>query len=345
MIAVSGVLPVKAVIAFSADDLVIQGDSGVNDIIQPGLYTFNSLYPDYNIDLSVPESDPAATALDELKAGNIDIAMSGRALSSSDDPSHLLKDFRIGYQAIVMIVNADCPASEINTEQIKAIYEGAQSDWTDLGGLALTPRAMIAGSGLYQALTSENWFAGVSASLEADVIENTDLPRLESNEEMAAAIGENPDEIGYISLGYASYLDESVKCLNLGTSSSSGYIAPEKSNVYPRDPASENYPSRELHLFYRKSNAKTALSDYLDFMVSPVGQDELQLAGGVKRFFEPDLNGDGEVNLGDVVKIGLVWGETGDAGWVFEDLNQDGDINILDAVMVGMWWDFKYIAN
>jgi DMSO/TMAO reductase YedYZ molybdopterin-dependent catalytic subunit len=53
---------------------------------------------------------------------------------------------------------------------------------------------------------------------------------------------------------------------------------------------------------------------------------------------EWDLNGDHVCNIGDVVKAGLHWGETGSDGWIPEDLNSDGIINIGDVVVVGLYW-------
>jgi ABC-type phosphate transport system substrate-binding protein len=321
-----------------SDDLIIQGGAQVNDIIQPGLSAFDSIYPGYNIEISVPDTSPEQAALNELKAGNIDIAMAGWALASSDDPTGVLKDLMIGRQAIVMIVNAESGFDNISYSQIKAIYEGTQSDWSQLGGSPLTPRAMLNTSGLYQNFTSTGWFAGVSGDLEETVIDNTGLPRLEDNIEMALAIADNPDQIGYIGFGYIPYLDNTVKCLNVKTSTSgSSYISPIWQNMY-----SLAYPSRDLHLWFQKANHKTALTDYLKFIASPVGQDEIALAGGVKKYPDADLNKDGEINLGDVVMIGLQWGKSGDTGWIFEDINRDGMINILDVVKIGLWWDYSY---
>jgi hypothetical protein len=51
-----------------------------------------------------------------------------------------------------------------------------------------------------------------------------------------------------------------------------------------------------------------------------------------------DLNGDHTCNIGDVVVIGLHWGETGTAGWIPQDLNSDGIINIGDVVVLGLHW-------
>jgi DMSO/TMAO reductase YedYZ molybdopterin-dependent catalytic subunit len=53
---------------------------------------------------------------------------------------------------------------------------------------------------------------------------------------------------------------------------------------------------------------------------------------------EWDLNGDRICDIGDVVKVGLRWGETGSDGWVPEDLNSDGIVDIGDVVVVGLYW-------
>ena len=51
-----------------------------------------------------------------------------------------------------------------------------------------------------------------------------------------------------------------------------------------------------------------------------------------------DLNGDHICTIGDVVKIGLKWGQTGSAGWIPEDVSPDGVINIGDVVVIGLHW-------
>ena len=51
-----------------------------------------------------------------------------------------------------------------------------------------------------------------------------------------------------------------------------------------------------------------------------------------------DLNGDHICNIGDVVKVGLKWGQTGSAGWLAEDIMPDGIINIGDIVVIGLHW-------
>lgn len=51
-----------------------------------------------------------------------------------------------------------------------------------------------------------------------------------------------------------------------------------------------------------------------------------------------DLNGDGVCNIGDVVLVGLHWGETGEPGWIPEDVSPNGVIDIGDVVVIGLYW-------
>jgi hypothetical protein len=51
-----------------------------------------------------------------------------------------------------------------------------------------------------------------------------------------------------------------------------------------------------------------------------------------------NLNGDNVINIGDVVVVGLKWGQTGSPGWIPEDVNNDGVVNIGDVVVIGLHW-------
>jgi hypothetical protein len=51
-----------------------------------------------------------------------------------------------------------------------------------------------------------------------------------------------------------------------------------------------------------------------------------------------DINGDGHVNVLDMIRIGQHWGETGSPGWIPEDVNNDGSVNVLDMIVIGQHW-------
>ena len=51
-----------------------------------------------------------------------------------------------------------------------------------------------------------------------------------------------------------------------------------------------------------------------------------------------DVNGDGFVNVLDLVLVGQHFGETGPPGWIPEDVNVDGHIDVLDMILIGQHW-------
>jgi hypothetical protein len=51
-----------------------------------------------------------------------------------------------------------------------------------------------------------------------------------------------------------------------------------------------------------------------------------------------DVNGDGHVNVLDMILVGQHWGETGTPGWIPEDVNKDGVIDVLDLIVIGQNW-------
>ncbi|RZN35678.1 MAG: hypothetical protein EF813_08410 [Methanosarcinales archaeon] len=51
-----------------------------------------------------------------------------------------------------------------------------------------------------------------------------------------------------------------------------------------------------------------------------------------------DVNGDGTVDVLDMIRVGQHWEETGTSGWIPEDVNRDGVINVLDMIIIGQHW-------
>jgi hypothetical protein len=58
----------------------------------------------------------------------------------------------------------------------------------------------------------------------------------------------------------------------------------------------------------------------------------------VNSVVQPDVNGDGDINVLDMIRIGQQWNKVGADGWIGEDVNEDGTVNVLDATLVGQHW-------
>jgi hypothetical protein len=69
----------------------------------------------------------------------------------------------------------------------------------------------------------------------------------------------------------------------------------------------------------------------LSSCIQVVGANEL---GGIPA----DVNGDGVVDVLDLLLVLSVWNETGDHGWIPEDINLDGVVDVLDLLEVLAHW-------
>ena len=51
-----------------------------------------------------------------------------------------------------------------------------------------------------------------------------------------------------------------------------------------------------------------------------------------------DVNGDGFVDVLDILLVLAAWGQTGFPGWIPEDQYHDGIIDVLDLLIVLQYW-------
>jgi hypothetical protein len=58
----------------------------------------------------------------------------------------------------------------------------------------------------------------------------------------------------------------------------------------------------------------------------------------VNNVYQTDVNGDGKVNVLDIIIVAQHWNETGANGWINEDINENGTVNVLDIILIGQNW-------
>ena len=135
------------------------------------------------------------------------IGMSSRELTPAEQGMGL-KETVVAIDGIAVIINKDNPVSDLSLEQIRNVYTGAVTDWSQVSGGAKRGRIAVVsreeGSGTRGAFEE---LVGFQGKLVAGANEST------STGAIKAGIVQNPDAIGYISLGS---VDDTIKSISVG---------------------------------------------------------------------------------------------------------------------------------
>ena len=105
----------------------------VSTSVAPVLEKLAEAYMAVNPDLKVQiQTTDSSTGLSSLAEGLCDIAMSSRKLKQSEEEKGI-QAITICMDGIAVIVNPDNPVNDLTMSQIKAIFTGKITDWTQLG--------------------------------------------------------------------------------------------------------------------------------------------------------------------------------------------------------------------
>jgi phosphate transport system substrate-binding protein len=136
------------------------------------------------------------------------IGMSSRELTPAEQ-GRGLKEVIVAIDGIAVIINNNNPVSNLTVDEIRNIYTGAITDWSQVsngakkGKIAVVSREEGSGTrGAFEELV------GFQGKLLAGANEST------STGAIKAGIAQNPDAIGYISLGS---VDNTIKAVSVGT--------------------------------------------------------------------------------------------------------------------------------
>jgi phosphate transport system substrate-binding protein len=193
--------------------------------------------------------------------GVAEIGMSSRDLVPEE--SALLDQAIIARDALAVIVHPSNPLASLDQAQVQAIFSGQIRSWDALGGppnpIVLVVRE--AGSGTFGAFEE--------LVMEGQPITSAAL-RQGSNGAIRQIVAEDPNAIGYISLGI---VDPSVKALAING------VQPSVANV---EAGTYTFVRPFLFVWQQGRQLSSLSSSFLDYVLSPEGQEELGHLGLVK---------------------------------------------------------------
>lgn len=237
----------------SANQLTCSGSTTVLPIAQAAAEAFMAKYPSVNISIRGGGSGVGIAA---LLSNSADIANSSRPMKAKEITQAKGKGINpvpyfVANDGIAIIVNNANGVRGISLKQLKSIYTGKLTNWSQLGGKNL-PIVVISrdvSSGTFEVFNEK-------ALQGSKVIDSAQM--LASNNAVASSVGDTPGAIGYIGLGY---MTDKVHALTID-------------NVLPTEKTVKDMSyklSRKLYM-YTNGKAKGNAATFISFIQSAEGQ-------------------------------------------------------------------------
>lgn len=231
--------------------VVITGSTSVEKILTEMKDEFCAMYPNVTIEYT---GSGSFAGIKDTKAGTNNIGASSRELKE-EEQEDALKTEVFAYDGIAVIVNpANEAAKDITVEQLRDIYSGKITNWSEVGGadgdIFVVSREESSGTrSAFEELIGLEDAGGLTSTAAVS----------EGNGPVQAAVAENANAIGYVSF---SFIDDSVKALTVGGVEATAELA--KSGEYPL--------SRPFLFCYYEDKAGEAGKAFLEFALSEDGQ-------------------------------------------------------------------------
>ncbi len=236
----------------SGSATIVAGSTSVQPYAEVLAEEYMILNLDSEIDIQGGGSSAGITAAQTQSA---DIGMSSRALK---DEEKGLWNIEIARDGLVLIVNPKNPLENLALDQIRDIYTGIITDWSQVGGSTAN----------IHLITREEGSGTRSAFTELVMGEAEITPKAivqDSNGSVMQLVAGDPNAIGFISLGL---VNDEVKALHLDG------IEATAENIM-----NDSYKLSRPFLFVTKDEPTGLTKSFIDFTLSLEGQELLSKEG------------------------------------------------------------------
>lgn len=199
-------LSVLTVTATAGDLEVFKGETGTLKIsggtahipvMKLAARKIMTAHPDIRISIA---GGGSGVGIKQVGEGLVDIGNSGRKPSDAELQKYPLKMHQWAIDGVGVVVNPDNPVKNLTSAQLKDVYAGRLTSWTDLGGPDKTINLYTRDEG--SGTRSVFW----KKALEKGTI-SAKAHFVASNGAMKTAVSQDPYAIGYVSVGH---IDKSV---------------------------------------------------------------------------------------------------------------------------------------
>lgn len=217
-----------------------------------------------NIDV-VLESSASLSALIALKRGSVDVAVMSRDLKPSEDENGL-RNYLVARNGLAIAVGPGIKLASLHTQQVRAIFSGDVSNWSQVGG----PNAVVQ-------VISRVRGSAARAFVESVILEGGDITatalECESAKKLTQVVASTPHAIGFISV------KDKLTAVPVGYLNVEGVEASRETLLSARYPYTQS-----LYLVTLSDQQQTTAKLFVDFVRSAAGQAHVDAAGMVGTY-------------------------------------------------------------
>jgi len=211
----------------------------------------------------------SGTGISAMVNNTCDIAEVSREMKESEiilveSKGFTPKKIIVALDGLAVVVNPKNNISELSIDQLADVFTGKIKNWKELGGrdakIVLLSREVNSGTHVY---FKEHVLRHGKADGKEEFASEALL--LSSSQAIADEVSQNLDAIGYYGMGYITAKE---KALKISKEKNAPAISPTMDNVI-----SGAYPISRPLLMYSKGEPKGLVKSFIDYVLSPAGQE------------------------------------------------------------------------
>jgi phosphate transport system substrate-binding protein len=253
--------------AMAETAIQVKGSDTMVNLMSNMAEAYMKAHPDVSIAVT---GGGSGTGIAALINGTTDICAASRMMKKEEIDQAQSRNVtpvetKIALDGISLMVNRKNPVSELTLEQLKNIYTGVYTNWSDVGG----PNQPII-------VLSRESNSGTYVFMQEHVLEKKDYAStvrlMPSTAAVAKSVTDDKWAIGYGGVAYAEHAD--VKTIHVKKTPDAPAVAPTDVTVHDG-----SYPiSRPLFL-YTNGAPTGVVKAFVDYCLSPEGQKIVEDTG------------------------------------------------------------------
>ncbi len=251
--------------------ITIKGSDTMVHLVSSWAEQFMNANPEIEVSVT---GGGSGTGIAALLNGTTDICAASREIKPkemelADQKGIEPVEYTVALDGIAVCVHPENPISELSLEQLKKIYTGAYTNWSQVDG----PDQPIL-------VLSRESSSGTYVFFQEHVLEKedyTDQARLmPATSSIIQSTTNDKWAIGYVGLGYADEAADKIKVIGVKESAESDAVFPSVETVLD-----QTYSiARPLHL-YTNGEASGIILEFVNYCKSPEGQQIVKETGYV----------------------------------------------------------------